>query len=56
MLYLIFCAYPNKDEDIFSYDNEKNSTIWETNSKEVKKLSKPYGYRKLFKLYNNFIN
>ena len=56
MLYLIFCAYPNKDEDIFSYDNEKNSTIWENNSKEVKKLSKPYGYKKLFKLYNNFIN
>jgi hypothetical protein len=57
MLFLIFCAYPNKDENIFSYENEKESTIWDFHSQSVvRKLSKPYGYRRIFKLYNNFIN
>jgi len=57
MLFLIFCAYPNKDENIFSFENEKESTIWDFHSQSVvRKLSKPYGYRRIFKLYNDFIN
>ena len=57
MLFLIFCAYPNKDENIFSFENEKESTIWDFHSQSVvRKLSKPYGYRRIFKLYSDFIN
>ena len=57
MLFLIFCAYPNKDKNIFYYEGEKDNPIWNAYSQSVvKKLSKPYGYKNLFKLYNNFIN
>ena len=55
MLYLIFCAYPNKDENIFYYEKEKNNPIWNAYSQSVvKKLGKPYGYKNLFKLYSDF--
>ena len=56
MLFLVFCAYPNRDPNIFSYEKEKDSTIWEVNSELVRRLGKPYGYKKLIKLYHNFIN
>ena len=57
MLFLIFCAYPNKDKNIFYYEGEKDNPIWNAYSQSVvRKLSKPYGYKNLFKLYNNFIN
>ena len=55
MLFLIFCAYPNKDKNIFYYEKEKDNPIWNAyNQSIVRKLSKPYGYKNLFKLYNNF--
>jgi hypothetical protein len=57
MLFLIFCAYPDKDENIFSFENGKESTIWDFHSQSVvRKLSKPYGYKKILKLYNDFLN
>ena len=53
-LFLIFCAYPNKEENIFSFEDEYGNSIWGKNSKLVQILAKPYGLRKLFKLYKNF--
>ena len=54
MLYLIFCAYPNENQNIFHYE-ETNDTIWKSYSSLAKKLAKPYGYRKLINLYKNFL-
>lgn len=53
MLYLVFCAYPEKSKNIFHYENIDKS-IWGKYSKLVKKLAKPYGFINLLNLYNNF--
>ena len=57
MLNLVFCAYPNTEDDIFYYANEDNTT-WgyhKTPSNLVKIFGKPYGYKKLVYLYKKFL-
>lgn len=54
MLYLIFCAYPEKSKNTFFFEKTDN-TIWQSNSGLVKKLSKPYGFKNIFYLYKNFL-
>ena len=54
-LFLIFCAYPQKEKNIFYFEKKYENSIWGKNSELVKKLAKPYGFRKLIKLYKNFL-
>lgn len=54
MMYLIFCAYPENSSDLFHYEKVDKS-IWQPYSKLVKKLSKPYGFKNIYKLYKKFL-
>ena len=40
MLFLIFCAYPNKDKNIFYYEGEKDNPDWK--QLFIRELSKPH--------------
>lgn len=53
MLYLIFCAYPEKSKNTFFFE-KTDHTIWQPYSDLVKKLSKPYGFKNTYNLYNKF--
>lgn len=53
MLYLVFCAYPEKSNNIYHFEKIDKS-IWKPYSSLVKKLAKPHGFKNIFNLYKNF--